>query len=299
MTALVDHEFELLATEDEADGVAFGLHRAVSCNSDGFDPGVSEWITQDVDNPTTGTTLMGTDTLKGSTFTWQLFANRDSEETAVQAIGELGKIWLNRKKARTPGVVSVIRYRMAGRTRRVYGRPRRWGTTLTNQILSGMAPITADFVRVDPLFYDDSAEVDTLDMIAESEGGITFPVVFPASSIPSGSNEGEIVIGGDEATWGIYRFTGPWVDPELVTANWTLKLHGIILDNDWIEVDTRPWMMTVRNQSGASVAGMLDPKTRLSKMELEPGHQSMAVHGESSSGTATVTIKRYPAYATI
>lgn len=299
MTVLQDHEFELLATEDEDEGFAFGLHRAVSCNADGFDPGVSEWITQDVDNPGNGATLMGRDVLKGSTFTWQLFANRDSEETAAQAIADLGKIWLNRKKAREPGVYSIIRYAMAGRVRRVYGRPRRWGTTMTNQILSGMVPITCDFQRVDPLFYDDSPEIDTLDMISLSEGGITFPVVFPAASVPSGSNEGEIWVSGDEPTWPIIRFTGPIINPELTTPAWTLKLNTTILDGNWIEIDTRPWVMSVKNQAGYSVAGLLDPRTRFSKMSLEPGHYSLAMRGDSSSNTATATIKRYPAYATI
>lgn len=299
MTVLQDHEFELLATEDESEGTPFGLRRAISCNADGFDPGVAEWITQDQDNPFTGTTVMGRDVLKGSTWTWQLFANREDPETAMQAISDLGKIWQNRKKSREPGVYSVIRYQLAGRTRRVYGRPRRWGTTMTNQILSGMVPITCDFQRIDALYYDDSPEIDTLDMISLSEGGMTFPVVFPASTIPSGTNEGEMWVGGDEPTWPIIRFTGPIINPQLITPAWTLQLNTTILDGQWIEIDTRPWVMSVKNQSGASVAGLLDPKTRFSQMELEPGHYSLALRGDSSSNTATATIKRYPAYATI
>jgi hypothetical protein len=299
VTVLQDHEFELLATEAEADGIPFGLRRAISCNADGFDPGVAEWITQDTENPLTGTTHMGRDVLKGSTWTWQLFANRSDPETAVQALADLGRVWLNRKKAREPDAVSVMRYKLAGRTRRVYGRPRRWGATMTNQILSGMVPITCDFQRVDPLFYDDSPEIDTLDMISLSEGGITFPVVFPAASVPSGTNEGEIWVGGDEPTWPIIRFTGPIINPELITPAWTLKLNTTILDGGWIEIDTRPWVMTVKNQAGYSVSGVLDPKVRFSKMELEPGHYSLAMRGDSSSNTATCIIKRYAAYATI
>lgn len=300
MTALEDHQFELLTSEDDGAGHRFGIGNAVSCLQDGFDPGVSEWLTQDQDNPSTGATMMGRDTLKGSAFTWQLFANMESEEDALQAIADLGRLWLNRGLSREPGAVSVLRYQLGGRTRRVYGRPRRWGNTINNQLLFGMAAITCDFPRVDPLFYDDEAEVDTLDLVAESEGGITFPVVFPAISTPSGSNEGEIFVGGEQPTWGIYRFTGPFTFAQLVTDNWTVDLDTTLLtDEDWIEIDTRPWSLSIRNQSGAWVPGVLSPRVRFRDMALEPGSQSMAFRADSSSNTATVSIKRYPAYATL
>lgn len=298
MTALEDHQFELVLTEDEPDGVPFGLKLPIHCTSDGFDPGVSEWITQDRDNGLNGATLLGRDVLAGSTFTWSLFVNGTDQEDAAAKLAPLAGAWSNRK-IRQPGVVSILRYRWAGRTRRVYGRPRRWSNALDNRVLSGMIPITCDFKRVSPLFFGDEPEVDILDMVVTSAGGIVYPVVYPVTSLPSGSNEGEAFVGGDEDTYPIIRFSGPITNPELVTDAWRLKLNTTILENDWIEIDTRPWVMTVKRKSGASVAGVLDPRTRMSEIILTPGHQGFALYGDSATGTATCTIKRYPAYASI
>lgn len=297
MTVLEDHQFEILPTEDSASGVPFGIKLPVSLTDSGFDPGVAEWITQDRDNPRNGSTMMGRDVRKGSTFTWALFVNQTDEETAAAKLQELADAWTGESVASVPGAYSVIRYGFAGRTRRVYGRPRRWANSFDNRVLSGMVPVTCDFQRVSPLFFDDQIEIDTLDMVNESEGGVTFPVTFPIISIPSGSNAGEIHVGGTRKTFPIIRITGPIVNPELITPAWTLKLNTTILEGNWIEIDTRPWVMTVRNQSGASVAGLLDPKVRLSSLLLSPGNQSLSLRGNSSTNTATCTIKRYAAHA--
>lgn len=297
MTVLEDHQFEILETEDSSAGVPFGIGHPIHCAADGFDPGTSDWITQDTDNPYTGATMLGRDVRKGSTFTWSLFVNADSEETGAAALGQLANAWVGADKL--PGVVSVLRYAMAGRTRRVYGRARRWAQTLDNRILSGMIPITCDFQRVTPLFFGDGLESDTLDLVAESTGGIVYPVVYPITSLPSGSNEGEVFVGGSAKTYPVIRFNGPVTNPELITSAWTLKLNTTILEDDWIEIDTRPWVMTVRRKSGASVAGLVDPRLSLSKIMLTPGNQSFAFRGSSVTMTATCVINRHAAYASL
>jgi hypothetical protein len=299
VTALLDHQFELLQTEDDATGVAFGMGQPIHCMADGFDPGTNDLITQDADNPFTGSTAMGRDVRKGSTFTWSLFVNGTTEEDSTASLETLAQAWSGEGVIDKPGAYLILRYALAGRTRRVYGRPRRFSQTMDNRILSGMIPITCDFQRVSPLFFGDAPEIDTLDLVAESAGGVVFPVVFPIISLPSGSDEGELHVGGTRKTYPIIRFTGPIVNPELITSAWSLKLNTTILEDDWIEIDTRPWVMTVRRKSGASVAGVVDPRLSLSKILLTPGNQSMTLRGLSATNTATCTIKRYPAYASI
>jgi hypothetical protein len=301
VTILADHQFELLVSEDDSDGVVFGIGRPVSCTADGFDAGVPEWIVQDRDNSYNGSTLMGRDVRKGSPFTWQLFVNTQEEPDALAELAAIGRAWSPDTLGEPiePGSFAVLRYQLAGRTRRVYGRPRRFGQTINNSLLFGMIPITADFQRVNALFFDDVLETDTFDLVVESGGGVVYPVVYPITSLPSGSQEGQILVGGTVKTYPIIRFTGPVVDPELITPAWTLRLNTTILEDDWIEIDTRPWVMTVKNQSGASVAGTLDPRLRMRDMVLTPGNQSFTLRGDSSTNTASVTIKRYPAHATL
>lgn len=297
MTALTDHQFELLANESASDGVPFGIGRAIHCTADGFDPGSDEIITQDSSNPRRGTIAMGRDVRKASPWTWALFVNQSDTETALAEMSTLESSW--KRGSWNVGEVGVIRYSLAGRTRRVFGRPRRWASVMNNLILSGMIPITCDFQRVDPLYYGDEMETDTLDLVVTSGGGIVYPVVYPLISLPSGSNEGEIHVGGSSPTYPIIRFTGPIVNPELITASWTLKLSATILDGQWIEIDTRPWVMSIRNQSGAAVPGLLSPRLRMRDLVLQPGNQSATLRGTSGTGTATCTINRWPAFTSL
>lgn len=297
MTTLADHQFELLANEDASDGVAFGIGCPVHVTADGFDPGSDEILTQDSDNPRRGTIVMGRDARKASPWTWALFVNAFDATSALTTMAELEAAW--KRGAWNVGEVAVIRYMLGGRIRRVFGRPRRWASTMNNLILSGMVPITADFQRVDPMYYGDQMESDTLDMLVTSAGGVVYPVVYPLISMPSGSNEGELHVGGSEPTYPIIRFTGPIVNPELITANWTLKLNATIADGEWVEIDTRPWVMSIRNQSGAAVPGLLDPRLRMRDLVLYPGTQSATLRGISNTGMATCSIKRYPAYLSI
>lgn len=298
-TLLDDHQFELLQTEVADTGVPFGIGRAIHCAADGFDPGVAEWLTQDVDNPATGTTMMGRDVRKGSNFTWTLFVNSDSEEDALTSLNTLATAWTGPGVSTVADEVAVIRYRVGGRTRRVYGRPRRWANTMDNRILSGMVPIVCDFQRVDPLFYDDVPEVATLDLVAESEGGIVYPVTYPTTSLPSGNNEGEVHIPGTRPSWPIIRITGEAIDPEIYTPTWTLKLNATIAEGDWVEIDTRPWRRSIINQDGFSVAGYVNPRVRMRNLFVLPGNQSFGFRALSGTMTGTATIKTYGAHAAL
>lgn len=299
MTVLEDHQFELLQTEDYADGVVFGWGSDVNTRENGFDPGTRNWKTNDVDDPQSGTTRMGRDVRLADTWAWSLFANQTSESTALNVLETLGQAWSGPGVNGVAGEYAVIRYMVAGRVRRVYGRPRRWAAPPTNLILSGMVDVTCDFKLADPLMYDDVESSVVLDLVAESTGGVTYPVVYPIISLPSGSNQGSVFVGGSRPTWPIIRIAGPITNPELETPGWKLTLNTTIAEGNWIEIDTRPWKRTVRDQSGASVAGTLSPRTRLTSMFVVPGAQSFTFRGSSATMTATATLRWRGAHDTL
>lgn len=183
-TVLQDHQFEIL--EEDADtGVSFGIGLDVSCNADGFDPGSADWLIQDQDDPFTGATRTGRDVRKGPTWTWALHVNRHSENDALESLADLADAWSY--DDRESNEMAVIRYKINGRVRRVYGRPRRFASPPDNRILSGMVPVTADFKLVDPNYYGDSLESITVGTQYTSRGGFVFPVVFPIETLPSGN----------------------------------------------------------------------------------------------------------------
>lgn len=295
-TVLKDHQFELLPSEDADAGISFGIHLPVSCNADGFDSGTRSWLTQDQQDPYSGSVRTGRDVLSPAPWTWNLHVNRDSEENALASMQELATAWLGRSVTSTPNAVAVIRYRVGGRYRRVYGRPRRWSAPPDNRLLSGLVPVTASFDIIDPLYYEDAPESMSMGLAYESEGGFVFPVVFPVITLPGGYSPGEAFVGGSLETYPIIRFNGPVVNPQFFNNDWSLSLNATILDGQYIEVDTRPWKRTVLRSTGASVAGALGPRTRLRDIVLKPGHQSFGFRGNSAEGNGSATIKWYPAH---
>jgi hypothetical protein len=295
-TTLSDHQFELLR-EDADTGVAFGIGLPVSVDASGFDPGTNDWLVQDQDDPFSGATRMGRDVRTGSTWAWSMHTDQTSEVDALSVLDDLADLWSPDDLG--GGEVMVMRYAVGGRTRRVYGRPRRFASPPDNRILGGMVPVTADFKRVDPMFYDDSLETVSLGLAYESEGGFIFPVTFPVLTLPGGYQPGEAFVGGKRRTWPIIRFNGPVTNPELLAPNWTLSLTTTIAEGHYIEIDTRPWMRTVTMDGTSSVPGALSAKTRLRDLYLTPGHQSFGLRGISAEGTGNATIKWYPAYASL
>lgn len=295
-TVLEDHQFELLR-EDADSGVAFGIGRAVSVNADGFDPGTNDWLIQDQDDPFSGSTRQGRDVQTGSTFAWSLHTDQTDEVSALEALEDLQDAWSPDGLA--GGEVMVMRYAVGGRTRRVFGRPRRFASPPDNRILGGMIGITADFKRVDPLFYGDSLESVTLGLAYASEGGFIFPVTFPVMTLPGGFAPGETFVSGRRKTWPVIRLDGPLVNPQITTDNWTLAMTLTLNEGHYVEIDTRPWKRTIKLDGTSSIPGALTAQTRLRDLFLTPGHQSFGFRAISDTGTGSATISWYPAYASL
>lgn len=296
-TLLDDHQFELLPNETADSGAAFGIGLAVSCNADGFDPGSADWLVQDQDDPFSGVTRFGRDVRKGPTWTWALHVNQQDEEGALDALADLAEAWA--PEDLDGGDVLVMRYKVGGRVRRVYGRPRRFSSPPDNKILGGMIPVTADFKLLDPHYYDDSPQSIMVGTEYTSEGGFVFPVTFPVLTLPGGFTNGSAFVLGRRKTWPTIRINGPVVNPEILATNWNLKLTANIGEGHYIEIDTRPWKRTVTVDGTNFVPGALNPQTRLRDLFLEPGAQSFGMRGISGTGTATATISWYPAYASL
>lgn len=301
MITLEEHQFEILPDELSLAGVGFGIGLNVSVDDDGWDTGDAEWITQDSFNQVRGNRNFGRDTLSGPTWTWAMHVNRSDTIEALESLGELRTAWIAQDAIDEPGRMSIVRYQVGERIRRVYGRPRKWAAPPSNRILGGYIPITATFDTVDSLMYDDEADSTTINFVNESDGGFTFPVTFPTTTLPAGQREGAIHVGGKVPTYPIIRFTGPITDPYLTCGDlWTLKLNMSILPGHYVEIDTRPWKLSVLRDGLYSEAGKLSRRTWLKDIILPAdGPQDLAFGGVSEEGTATATVSWRNAYASI
>ena len=301
MTALADHQFELLPTMSASDGQVFGIGSDVSLNEDGFHPGDDDWTTEDDVNPRRGGAAFGRDTLNGPTWGWDLHVNRDDESGALETLAAFKTAWRAQAIRSTPGAVIPIRYQLDGRVRRIFGRPRRYSGPPNNLILSGMVPITVDFQCSDSYTYDDQETQLTIPAQTGSVGGFIFPAVFPTTTLPPGLGNASAVVDGDAETYPVITFVGPLTNPELSTPEWTLRLNRSIGIGSQVVVDLRPWAMTVMLNGTSSVAGSLGrgKGQYLSDMKLQPGINAMAFRASTGSDAGYCTVRWRSAWNSI
>lgn len=302
MTTLADEQFEILPSEDATDGFVFGIGADVSVNDGGFDPGENEWITQDGQNTRRGVRGFGRDVLGAKTWVWESHTNRSDAEGALETLDAFSAYWMPELLVMQPGEQTCLRYRIGSRERRIYGRPRRYAAPPSNLVLSGYVPITHDFACVDSFTYDDVESMAVMPYSSTVEGGgFTFPLTFPVTTQSSeGYGGGQLDIGGNARAYPIIRFNGPWLNPVLITDNWTLEWDGEIGPVGWIEIDTRPWALTVLDQSGGSAMEGLSRRTYLEDMWFAPGSRpQISLAGASTSGSANATIRWRNAWTSI
>lgn len=294
MTTLKDHQFEILPTPDAHDGFVWGIGAEVSLDENGFDPGEAEWLTQDGQNTRRGVVGFGRDVRGAKTWTWDSHTDQDDVESAVDVLDRFSAAWSPESLARTPGALTAIRYRLAGRDRRVFGRPRRYAAPPSNLILTGFVPVTHDFQCVDSYTYDDVESQATILYASSSDGGgFVLPSPMPLATAPSeGNGAGQVSVGGTARAYPVIRFNGPWTNPVLKTDDWEVRWNGEIGPTGWIEIDTRPWALTVKDQTGASAVKGLGRRTWLEDMWFAPQSQPQIVlDGIAASGGASAWIR--------
>jgi len=290
VTLLTDHQFEILPHAEANDGFVFGIGADVSVSNEGFDPGEHTWLTQDTENTRRGVKAFGRDVQAARTWTWSSHTDMGDEVEAVNVLDDFADAWSPEALALEPGEVTALRYRIAGRDRRVYGRPRRYSAPPNNLIMSGYVDVTHDFETVDAYTYDD---VETGESILFSSGalgagfvlGAAMPLLTRRGDDASGTQQ--ITVGGKARAYPIIRFNGPWTNPSMVTDSWTLNWSGQIAANKWIEVDTRPWKLTVLDQDGGSAVDGLDRRTWLEDLWFAPqSRPEISLGGLASPGAS-------------
>lgn len=295
MSVLNEHQFEILPDENAADGFVFGIGAEVSVDKEGFDPGETGSINQDSSNDRRGVASFGRDVRSPNAWTWESFIDQTDVETAVEVLDRFSPAWALEELARIPGALTALRYRVAGRERRVYGRPRRFSAPPSNMILNGLIPVTHDFQCVDSYTYDDvESQAMILYSSSTSTGGFVLPAPMPLDTIPPirGVGNSQIDVSGNSRSYPIIRFNGPWTNPRIETDAWSLSWDGVIPGAGWIEIDTRPWKLTVLDDSGASRADGLHRQTWLEDIWFAPqSRPEIRLDGSASSGGASALVR--------
>ena len=130
MTVLNDYQFEILPSEDASNGFVFGIGADVSLDDGGFDPGENEWLSQDGQNTRRGVKAFGRDVIGAKTWAWESHTDMEDVQGALDILDDFSAAW-EPYEVEIPGWTTAVRYTLAGRTRRVYGRPRRYAAPPT------------------------------------------------------------------------------------------------------------------------------------------------------------------------
>lgn len=294
MSAISDYQFEILPSEDVQDGFVFGIGADVSVTDGGWDPGENTWLTQDSQNSRRGVAGFGRDVAGPKTWAWEAHVDRDDVAGAIDTLDDFSAAWMPDDTVRQPGALAVVRYCLADRVRRVYGRPRRYAAPPANLIASGYVPVTLDFATVDSYTYDDQESAVNIGYASSASlGGFVLPSTMPLSSLPAdGNGSGQVSVGGTARAYPVIRFNGPWTNPVLSTDNWTLSWTGSIPAGGWIEIDCRPWALTVLDQSGASAVGGLGKQTQLEDCWFAAkSRPQISLRGSAPGGGASADVR--------
>lgn len=283
----------------ELGGVVFGLGCPIQ-HEPNVSPGSAEVRTQNAINPVGDNIRMGRDRRTPGSWKFQLFTDQHDLTSALDTLDELATVWDAEDVRSTPDAVMALRYNLDGtRTRRVYGRPRRWTAPLDNRSLSGLIMITADFDMVSPLFFDDIEESEEVSSRpAESTGGFTAPFVTPLTTLRSASPiERSITVRGRKSTPMMLDFHGPSLDPVFETPYWKAALRGSIPANEVITLDARPWVMAAYRSDGTTVSADMIPRTTLlSDLTLPKGEHRVSHTSKDTSGQSKVTVRWHNAH---
>lgn len=299
-TELEEMQFEILPDEtSEEGGMVFGIGAEVSVDAEGFQPGTGEWLTQDASNPINGATAFGRDVLGGPTWAWDLHVSRDDVEGALESLERLKGLWGGREEvSSTPGAVQALRYRVGGRTRRVFGRPRRLQESPTNLILGGYIALGAEFQLVTSKTYGDQPQVFEVGAPVGEGSGMTFPVTFPIELDPPTPNETQLVVQGTAPASPIIELKGPMVNPSIITNDWRIDTQIALGPTQTMVIDTRPWHLSVMID-GAPVGGALKRGQRLNGLTLKPGRHSLALQSTGLVAGGSCRVRWFPTYYSI
>lgn len=263
-----------------------------------FQLGATELRTNYVDRPNGNGQMVGKDWLGSSTISIDIATNKSNLTEAMTEANKLEREWKKASTRLTSNVPVALSYSMDGQTWfKVYGRPGAF-TGLTPDVLSrlGVGRITADFIVTDPNHYGGSENSTTLTFVPKVRGGLMAPLVSPLTSSGSAGESARFIANdGDLPTPMTVRFTGPISQPRLRNSKGQeFGLRTNIAAGDYIEIDAR--LGTVKKKNGASVAGLLTTRTRLSTLTLPAGQSEWFFSGSDSTATSKVEIKWSDSY---
>lgn len=263
------------------------------------DLGSPEFIADDAQVPRGDGRRFGQDYLGGRTITFELAVAEDTARDALDLVSRAGKAWRADALRAAPGAVAGLTTTTDGAYRAVFGRPRRFAADLEN-VHQGVAEVIAEFACVDDLFHGEQ-QATTIGLVPPPTGGLTTPFITPlVTALEGASPPGAIRVGGDANVFPVFTVHGPITNPVIDLGVWKIALLTTLTASESVVVDPRPWVRTIRTNSGRSLAGALTRGSRrLSQAFLAPGSYEAVLTGTDPTGTSYLNVAWRDAYTTL
>ncbi|MER6109388.1 hypothetical protein [Streptomyces hirsutus] len=206
----------------------------------------------------------------------------------------LRQVWRAEGVRARAGRVARLAHRQAGRTRYVYGRPRKFAVSHSRLTKQGYTPVVCEFVSVDDRFYGSEKTAEMYD-----QQRVTLP---PRPGRPAGpgwridsQKTTQVRQLGGTVTYPVIEIHGPCKNPKLTLAGlWAVQLSMTINAGEHVVISTRPWTRTVTHYKGSTTRSVADKLTRasprLAEMFIPPGYWTASM----SYTTAAVQLREGP-----
>jgi hypothetical protein len=245
----------------------------------------------------------GRDFINGRIITFDLNVLTPYTAGAPQSLSTLEEFaarWRNDWIRTKAGEVCELRYRIGGRTRKVYGRPRKFAAT-TGRAHQGWIPATAEFQCIDDKYYDDVPISEVVPMSNAGTNGRAYPREYPYTYGTHGETRPSVInVEGSVAAVPVIKIFGPIINPEVQqVGGWRIKFPGVtLLFDQSITIDPRHWVRAVYRENDTNMAGKMDAASpTMSQMWLEPGEHQLVLKGIDPTARARLEVQAHFAHA--
>ncbi|MEU6632815.1 hypothetical protein ABZ905_31715 [Streptomyces parvus] len=212
------------------------------------------------------------------------------ESWNVDAVAMLRQVWRADSLRRNAGRVAALTYTRAGRSRRLYGRPRNFEIGSERFTAQGYTPVIAKFTAVDDRFYSATAKEEELwDYYRLSLSSRPGRPSWPPPPINEVRRTATLSLSGDLPVHPSITIYGPCTNPKVtIVGQWSVQLALTLKVDESVVISAQPWARTVTKYtaSGTSAGSVADKLTRasprLANMTLPPGRlQAQLSHSKT------------------
>lgn len=279
----------MMERQFDLDGYEFGRWaNGVEVLASGLDTGTTDVRTQDAPHPSGDGLFFGRDFLTPPTWTFQLIVKGDD---VMPALWRLAAAWRADQVRSRPGARSRLTYRLNGRERVVYGRPRRFAVEPDVAWQPGLKLVTCEFALADARSYGPEREL-LLDLVeVNPTSGLTFPSVMPwRFTATETTRAGVVVVDAAVGSPFAVHIRGPVAGSAhsfaVWSSGWRFELDTWLGPLGNIVIDTGTGVATRNSQ----VFGAASIRTDW-RAELQPGPQEVQFRAEDPTASATATIR--------